>query len=586
MKRFIIPFLALLLIFVMTACGTTPPETPPAVTTAPVETTNPPETKAPVPDLVIVEGETMHYRIVRDGKCSKGVHEQALSVGDLIASKTGVSSIQATDVLPEGAEYDHNTLEILIGRTQYSESAEALEKIPYGDFVITVVGNKIVVTAYSDTAIVAGLRELKTLIRQNADTGTFTLPGDLFVTGTHVEVLNALPHYAEKEKSLTYHVGEKNYLLLVEDTTADAYRAYLEKLEKNGFSFYTDNQIGDNLFAIYRKDGCLVTAGYAPAYSTARFVVAEDSALPGVEADNRYEKVLSAPTLAQLGLEAGAKQNGMSYVIQLIDGSYVIIDGGFNRSRDVKQLYDYMYNNAPDKENIVIAAWFITHSHGDHVGALVAFAKSEYTSKVKVEKIIAAFASDEALTSLVDAELAKASTVKAAVDKFDGVSYVRAHAGQKFYLRDAEIEVLYTVESFFPELLQRSNATSLVLSMQLAGQKVLFLGDATNQALDIVHTMYGDYIKCDFLQAAHHGYHCGDSGTRGIISAYTTAAPDVVLWPIGQTDYKTVTTQYAYSNLLANRLKSVKEIIVAGNRDIVLTLPYTVGTSGFDTILK
>ena len=43
--------------------------------------------------------------------------------------------------------------------------------------------------------------------------------------------------------------------------------------------------------------------------------------------------------------------------------------------------------------------------------------------------------------------------------------------------------------------------------------------------------------------------------------------------------------QRAYSAHLVN-LESTKEIFVAGSRVIRLMLPYTVGTSGYESILK
>ena len=70
------------------------------------------------------------------------------------------------------------------------------------------------------------------------------------------------------------------------------------------------------------------------------------------------------------------------------DGSFIIYDGGFSNSNtDGRKLNDVMTEQAPDPNNITIAAWVITHAHGDH-HATFASEFTKYRSKVKVENVI------------------------------------------------------------------------------------------------------------------------------------------------------------------------------------------------------
>ena len=96
--------------------------------------------------------------------------------------------------------------------------------------------------------------------------------------------------------------------------------------------------------------------------------------------------------------------------------------------------------------------------------------------------------------------------------------------------------------------------------------------------------MYGDYLKADFVQTAHHGYTTGTSAYNGVTGVYTKSASPVVIWPIGMKDYAGLHTR-AYNAHLQN-LPTTTEIIVAGAREVRFQLPYTFGTSGFETILK
>lgn len=128
------------------------------------------------------------------------------------------------------------------------------------------------------------------------------------------------------------------------------------------------------------------------------------------------------------------------------------------------------------------------------------------------------------------------------------------------------------------------NTSSVVFTLNIAGQQFLILGDASNDALTIVSSMYGDYLKSDFIQTAHHGYTTGSSAYSGVTKTYTLTAAPVVLWPVGAKDYAGMSSR-AYDAHLQN-LETTKEIIVAGARDVSFKLPYTYGSSGATTILK
>ena len=63
--------------------------------------------------------------------------------------------------------------------------------------------------------------------------------------------------------------------------------------------------------------------------------------------------------------------NGLSVLIRLTDGRFIVIDGGFNRTECADALIKAIkeqskaYTNKP-----VIAGWIITHAHGDHSGMI------------------------------------------------------------------------------------------------------------------------------------------------------------------------------------------------------------------------
>lgn len=582
MKRLSALLLLLLaMTLVFTACNENKPSTD--TTIAAPTTTAAPETEPPVTDLEIIKDGVSNYTIIRSEDATKSTIDAATLTRELIGRETGVHPNISTDWVKRGTELDHTTLEILVGPTNYSESAEALKGIPYGDYIVTRVDNKLVVNAWSADGLATAVSKLGEELIKNASTDNFSLPADIKLTGTSVEIVNALPLYEGGELTSIYDAGNKNRLVVIEETNLDAYKTYRKTLEGAGYTLYDENTIVDNTFATYTNDTYTITVGYYAYEESTRIIIEPKSTLFPREADNKYEDKGVTPTFTMLGLQPSGN-NGMSFVFQLADGSYVIFDGGFNKDRDASFLYKHLRDNAPDKNNIVIAAWFITHAHGDHHGCYTKFA-SNYGSKVTLEYLVGNFPSDEArLEGGLGTEGSGGASILTNLKKFKGAQFIKAHVGQKLHLRNATFEILYTLESYAPGVLDYFNTSSLITRVTIGGQTFNITGDASNYACDITQKMYKDYLKCDFIQMAHHGYGTGTSSYKGVTTLYDYSAGPIVIWPVADVEIPNMLNR-AYDAHLYN-LATTKEVFVAGNRDVTLKLPYTVGTSGLDSVLK
>ncbi len=582
MKRISALLLLLLaLTLVFTACNES---TPPANdTTAAPTTTAAPETEPPVTDLEIIKDGVANYTVVRSENATQSTIDAATLTRELIGRETGVHPNISTDWVKRGTELNHESLEILIGPTDYSESSEALVGIPYGDYIVTRVGNKLVVNAWSADGLSAAVSKLGEELIRTGETNSFTLPADIKITGTSVEIVNNLPMYEGGELNCIYDAGNSNQLIVIEETTLDQYKAYRKALEGAGFALYDENEIVGNAFATYTNDNYTVTVGYYAYQESTRIIIEPKTNLFPREADNKYEDKGITPTFTMLGLQASGN-NGMSFVYQLCDGSYVIFDGGFNNDRDASFLFKHLRDNAPDKNNIVIAAWFITHPHGDHHGCYTKFS-ANYASQVTLEYLVGNFPSDAArLEGGLGTEGSGGSSILTNLKRFKDAKFIRAHAGQKLYLRNATFEILYTLESYAPNVLDYLNTCSIITRVTLAGQTFNITGDASNYGCDITQRMYGDYLKADFVQMCHHGYGTGTSAYKGVTTLYDYSAAPVVMWPVADVEISGMLNR-AYDAHLYN-LATTKEVFIAGKRDVTLKLPYTVGTSGLESVIK
>lgn len=585
---------------VLTSCDNG--DTPDGVDTTPVQEDTTPAETTPAPtvsnDLVVVKDGETEANVVRSDRLDSSAVPVtcAADIRLAVEKATGKAPKITTDWKKPTEAYDSEKVEILVGYTEYPESLEVFSELTYGQYIVKVVGNKLVVAGYSDTAIYEATRYVKKLIKENATENGFVIPADSYDSGIVDEDLNSLPGYENGTFNCTYQCGGKATLLLVKDTDVDAYNAYLAKLEKVGFKQYTTNEINGNYFATYNSDKYTVNLGFYDYENAARIIIEPLAKPVGLKEDNVYTPVTTSQ-ITMIGLEYNADAgNGQSMLVRLTDGRFIVMDGGFNRDKCANLLIQQLQEQSKDYlkagEKPVVAAWILTHTHGDHSGMLV----NKYPllkNKIKVEKIFVNLLSETERARAInldpedrwdEGEGSQALKVPA-VAKSLGADVQYVHVGQVFYIADVKLDILYTIESFAPKLCNAFNTSSLTIKFTFdSGDTFLMTGDTTGNGMQIAAKMFGNYMQCELLQIAHHGYttHGNDSG---MIQAYKLVDPTTLLWPQGNTDHPSTTdrafNKVLYSKELGGENPNYQEKLVAGAEGdiIICPIPYEAGNA-------
>ena len=254
----------------------------------------------------------------------------------------------------------------------------------------------------------------------------------------------------------------------------------------------------------------------------------------------------SAVTLYQLAPEKNSLMQ--SYVIKTANGKLIVIDGGIDGEGRDKDPYMPTALRAilglKDDEYFEVEAWFLSHGHKDHMYELSKMLR-DYSaeSNYKINNIyfdFPEFGSEEYPTANADMEFAQikeninkygaaiGATVKDGSTYYDDINgaFINSESvakGLSLEIDGVKIDVLQTWDP--ADGFNNINDTSLVLRMWIGEQSVLFLNDLGSNGGRRLLATYGDQLKSDIVQMAHHG----QAGVNKDV--YDAIDADVHLWP-------------------------------------------------------
>ena len=190
--------------------------------------------------------------------------------------------------------------------------------------------------------------------------------------------------------------------------------------------------------------------------------------------------------------------NGMFLVYKLSDGRLFVFDGGNASVKNfmIEALQEIAGVNKPK-----VAAWVMTHDHGDHYGALIEY---YYANAATINQVLDV---EEFWMNPMNSEgYGVQNHLKNAFPK---ANMRRLTYGEEITLDKIKMTVLCAPEVLPADSRNDVNTNSLVLMLNIGGKKILMTGDANEPAWDFMvkqqskGTKYS--LKCDFLQVPHHG---------------------------------------------------------------------------------
>lgn len=365
-----------------------------------------------------------------------------------------------------------------------------------------------------------------------------------------------------------FDAGNDYRMYLLTNMEETEYESYCCSLTSIGYVLESENEMSsseenENVARTYyfSEEGYMIHTYWAEFSQEVRTLIAEveESQLAPLQKSSETavtsEKSDTSCTPLFHQLEAlnysdsGYHDGGMGYIIRLTDGRFIIVDGGHRTEtidpadtsgktyadNDAYDIMKFLAENAPDPDNIVIAAWFITHAHNDHGGAFIHFTKHQDQHKTNVEKATGITVGTITLESLMfnacdtEEQMAYCESMTKDIESMmtdywtDALVY-KPLTGQVYTFANTSIEILYTMSDFLPNVItQESDVTednggingdyniqSVVSIVDIdntvdKSDRFFIMADTTATACDEMSRRYGDYMASDYVQVAHHG---------------------------------------------------------------------------------
>lgn len=549
------------------------------------QTTDATTTEAPAQEIALYGKSGYSFKIV---KPAKPVDDEESAARKLRSEFSGITEDFPKVITDAEAKEDKSAYHIHVGYTDDEDVRAFYAEIGYGDAGVKIKGKKIIIAAYtyeSYNDIIAKIAE--TLSKSYKDGSLNVLSTDLEGVETFNKTLNTFPAIDGCVRLTYADCGLSQSLVIVEDATPEIFKEYAKKYEAD-YKLVSSVEDSGNFFNTYTKGNDLYNISYSKGDDCIRVIVNKNTK-PTKYFEKTEVKEVTKPLVNMIGLAWGDEdyakdyQLGLSMVFRLNDGTFMVVDGGFNRQQDGYAVFKFIRENTPEGMKPTISAWFITHAHPDHHNMFAKQFVNNYQHAVDIKAVIFNPPSLSVNNSKNDNGVKEGGEYQTIINVAKGIpgcEIIRSHVGDRYYIGGAVIDMLYTVDYQYPTTFTYYNTCSMIFSVTLGGQKIMVTGDGANSSFNKIAKMYGESLKSDFVQVAHHGYTTGvsDGSATAIMEAYKYMAPSVVLYPNGEPGYKSTIGKVFNTYLIS--LPSVREICIAGAVQNVFELPYTPKKAG------
>ena len=382
-----------------------------------------------------------------------------------------------------------------------------------------------------------------------------------------MELFSKFTQFRAQADEPVYDCRENCFMKLYRNVDKDEFENWLSVLENDGFESLQKTGNNGNLYACFMGD-VQINAFYTPCDSILRVAVSEDKRTPNftpTACDGKGETAFYGFESDQALIDCG-----MCLIIQCPDNSFFVVDSGhYMQFNDNDRIYKFMRERTPEGQKVVVNGWLLTHAHSDHICKFMDYLRYNCYDTI-IEGIYSNLIPDDyyGYTEWTREEVMLSKKLFKMLAETKIPTY-KIHTGQRFYIRNLMFDVLGTHEDIYPNQVTDYNDSSCMVMLTAENSRIFISGDASVKASVELEKRYGEALKCDVVQIAHHGH-------RGLSPrAYEYLNADVAVFPITRIKF-----DEEYPRMEANRraIELAKAYYITSDGTVKIPLPMNLDT--------
>lgn len=332
----------------------------------------------------------------------------------------------------------------------------------------------------------------------------------------------------------TTDIGDNEVMLSLDFGRADE---FIGSLEKGGWKCGKEYTLGAShgRFFVRGEESLYLlkntSAEIASAFYGAKLPSDTDECGEELYDDTVFHQIYNDPDTA----------SGMTYVIRLKDGRFIIIDGGFNiDAAGLIKLMRRIHPLCDPNGTFDVAAWIFTHPHDDHLELFCRVMSEKIVrSRLNIKRIIANFPGVQTLIDRNPTWLSWAERGRGYFGELTekGCEFIKVHTAYEFNIGELTANFFYTADEYVLTEAKSVNDASCVFTLknnaEKSAKRLMILGDLCELAGNMLLKMYKNgELKSDIVQLAHHGLNGPD------YSVYEAIGAKCCFWMINIRAYK------------------------------------------------
>lgn len=382
-----------------------------------------------------------------------------------------------------------------------------------------------------------------------------------------MDLFNKFTQFRPQADEPIYDCRENCYMKLYRGVDKAEFEAWISALENEGFEVLQRTENNGNLYACLMGE-VQINAFFTPCDSILRVAVSEYKRTPNftqTSCDGNGETAFYGFESDQTLIDCG-----MCLLVQCPDNSFFIVDSGhYMQFNDNDRIYNFMRERTPEGQKVVVNGWLLTHAHSDHICKFMDFLRYN-CHDVVIEGIYSNLIPNDyfGYKEWTREEVLLSKKLFKMLSETRIPTY-KIHTGQRFYIRNLTFDVLGTHEDIYPNQVKDYNDSSCMVMLTVDGSRVFIPGDASALASVELEKRYGNTLKCDVVQVAHHG-HTGLSAR-----AYELLDADVAVFPITRIKFD---EEYPRVEATRKAVELAKVHYITSDGTVKIPLPMSLDT--------